>query len=165
LASLLEWLALTSGSISLHQSHYMYLIVLTVHVLALTVCIGTALIIDLRLLGVFIRYIPTSIVLSRLLPWSLGGFLIIMVSGLLMFYASPIDKYNNLFFRAKITMLFLAAINIWFFLKTDYSSIKKWDQEMPPPKRIRFTGGVGLALWAAIIAAGRLIPYQQYWFD
>ena len=62
-------------------------------------------------------------------------------------------------------MLFLAAINIWFFLKTDYSSIKKWDQEMPPPKRIRFTGGVGLALWAAIIAAGRLIPYQQYWFD
>ena len=32
-------------------------------------------------------------------------------------------------------------------------------------KRVRFAGGVGLTLWAAIIAAGRLIPYQQYWFD
>jgi hypothetical protein len=165
LASFLEWLALTSGSVSLHQSHYMYLVVLTVHVLALTIFVGTALIIDLRLLGLFMGYVPTSVVLTRLLPWSLRGFLIMMISGLLMFYASPVDKYNNLFFQAKITMLLLAALNIWLFLKTEYPAITEWGHETLPPTRVRLAGGAALTLWAAIIAAGRLIPYQQYWFN
>jgi len=165
LASFLEWLALTSGSVSLHQSHYMYLVVLTVHVLALTIFVGTALIIDLRFLGVFMGYVPTSVILARLLPWSLRGFFLMMISGLLMFYASPVDKYNNLFFQAKITMLLLATVNIWLFLKTEYSTITEWDQKTLPPIRVRLVGGAALTLWAAIIAAGRLIPYQQYWFN
>ena len=46
-----EWLAATPGSIALHESRYMFLIVLTVHVLTLCVFVGTAVILDLRLLG------------------------------------------------------------------------------------------------------------------
>lgn len=88
-----------------------------------------------------------------------------MISGLLMFYASPVDKYNNLFFQAKITMLLLAALNIWLFLKTEYPAITEWGHETLPPTRVRLAGGAALTLWAAIIAAGRLIPYQQYWFN
>ena len=46
-----EWLASTPGSIALHESRYLFLVVLTVHVLTLAVFVGTALMIDLRFMG------------------------------------------------------------------------------------------------------------------
>ncbi|MGI9626928.1 MAG: DUF6644 family protein [Longimicrobiales bacterium] len=163
--SFLEWLATTSGSIALHESRYMYLVVLTIHVLTLCVFVGTAVIVDLRLLGVMMRRVPASEVIARLLPWSAAGFLVMVVSGSLMFYAAPLDKYENLFFRLKMGMLILAGINVWVFVKTVYRSVYEWDLDPVPPGRARLAGGVALVLWAAIITAGRMIPYQQYWFD
>src|SRR5436189_268540 len=63
-----EWLAATPGSIALHESRYMFLIVLTVHVLTLCVLVGTAVMLDLRLLGLTLRRVPASEVMARLLP-------------------------------------------------------------------------------------------------
>jgi len=51
LLSFCEWLAATRWSIALHESLYAYLIVLTVHVVSLCLFIGTAVLLDLRLLG------------------------------------------------------------------------------------------------------------------
>lgn len=163
--SFLEWLASTSWSIALHESRYMYLVVLTIHVLTLCLFVGTALIVDLRLLGVMLRRVPASEIIQRLLPWSAAGFLVMIVSGSLMFYAAPLDKYENLFFRVKMGLLALAGINVWVFFKTVYRSIPEWDLDLVPPGKARLAGGVALVLWAAIITAGRMIPYQQYWFD
>ena len=41
-----EWLAATPGSIALHESRYMYLIVLTVHVMTLCLFVGTAVMVE-----------------------------------------------------------------------------------------------------------------------
>ena len=163
--SFLERLAETSGSIALHESRYMYLIVLTVHVLTLCVFVGMSLIVDLRLLGATMRNVPVSEMITRLSPWIITGFVVMVVSGSLMFYAAPIDKYENLFFRAKMGMLILAGINLWIFFKRLSRNISEWDLDPVPPTKIRLAGGAGIVLWAAIITAGRMIPYQQYWFD
>src|SRR6185503_18441978 len=61
-----EWLASTPGSIALHESRYMFLIVLTVHVLTLSVFVGTAVMIDLRVLGRTLVRVPVSEVIERL---------------------------------------------------------------------------------------------------
>jgi len=160
-----EWLAATPGSIALHESRYMYLIVLTLHVMTLSVFVGTAVMVDLRLLGLTMRRVPASEVVSRLLPWTAGGFLVMVLSGSLLFYAAPVDRYENLFFRGKMAMLVLAGVNAWVFHKTVYRSIADWDIDRVPPTRVRLAGGVALALWVGIILAGRMIPYQLYWFD
>jgi hypothetical protein len=34
-----------------------------------------------------------------------------------------------------------------------------------PPRAARIAGGVSLVLWALIITLGRMMPYQQYWFN
>ena len=159
-----EWLAATPGSIALHESRYMYLIVLTVHVMTLSVFVGTAVMVELRLLGLTMRRVPASEVVSRLLPWTVGGFLVMVLSGSLLFYAAPVDRFENLFFRGKMAMLVLAGINAWVFHKTAYRSIADWDLDPVPPPKVRLAGGVALALWAFIILAGRMIPYQLYWF-
>src|SRR5688572_8854714 len=93
-----EWLAATPGSIALHESRYMFLVVLTAHVLTLSVLVGTAAIVDLRLLGLTLQRVRASEVIARLLPWTAAGLLVMIVSGGLLFYAAPLTAYRNVFF-------------------------------------------------------------------
>ena len=159
-----EWLASTPGSVALHESRYMFLIVLTVHVLTLTVFVGTAVMIDLRFLGVTMPRVPVSEVVARLLPWTVGGFVVMVASGALLFYAAPLLRYENLFFRFKMGAIVLAVVNAWVFHATVYRRVADWDRDPIPPRQVRLAGGLSLFLWAAIITAGRMMAYQDYWF-
>ncbi len=163
LLEFIEWLEATPASTALRESHYLYLAVLATHVLTLTVFLGTAIIVDLRLLGIAMARVPVSQILTRLLPWTVGGFAVMATSGSLMFYASPADKFGNLFFRAKMAMLGLAGLAVWMFYRTVHRSIDGWDNDPVPPRAARLAAGLTLLLWVAILVAGRMIPYQQYW--
>jgi hypothetical protein len=111
-----QWLENTPGSIALHESLWGYPIVESVHVLTLCLFVGTAVILDLRLLGVTLRTVPVSEVAERLLPWTAAGFAVMVISGGLLFYAIPVRTYLNIFFRAKVVMLLLAGLNAWVFI-------------------------------------------------
>ena len=160
-----EWLATTPGSIALHESRYLYLIVLSVHVLTLCLLVGTTAMVDLRLLGLTMPNVRVSEAVTRLMPWTAAGFLVMIISGALLFYAAPLNRYQNLFFRAKMVTLLLAGVNAWVFHKTVYRKVAEWDMDPLPPRGARFAGGVALVLWASLIMLGRMIPYQVYWFD
>ena len=160
-----EWLASTSGSIALHESQYMFLVVLTVHVMTLCVFIGMALMLDLRLMGMALPHVPVSEVVERLFPWTIGGFLVMVSSGALLFYSAPLVRYRNVFFWLKMVMLGVAGANAVIFHRTIYRSVAQWDRDPIPPVRARLAGGLSLALWAAIILAGRTMAYQDYWFS
>ena len=160
-----EWLATTPGSIALHESRYMFLIVLAVHVLTLCVFVGTAVMLDLRMLGLTLQRVPASEVIARLLPWTAAGLLVMIASGALLFYAAPVLRYQNLFFRLKMVTLVLAVINAWAFHRTVYRKVSDWDLDPVPPRLARVAGGLSLVLWAVMITLGRMIPYQMYWFD
>jgi hypothetical protein len=160
-----DWLAATPASIAVHESRYLYLIVLTVHVMTLCVFVGMAVLLNLRLMGMTLLRVPISELSERLLPWIVTGFSVMVISGALLFFCAPLDKYANLFFRAKMGLLIFAGINVWVFYTTVYRRVGEWDLDPVPPVGARLAGGVSLVLWAAIITAGRMIPYQAYWFD
>jgi hypothetical protein len=82
----------------------------------------------------------------------------------LLFYAAPINRYENIFFRLKMGALVIAAINIWLFRRTLYRHVGEWDIDAVPPRRVRLVGAVSLILLAVIITAGRMMAYQDYWF-
>ena len=128
-----EWLAATEGSIALHESMYMYPIVESSHVLALTLFVGFAVILDLRLLGLILKQVPVSQVADRLLPWTIGGFVVMNITGLLLFYAIPIRTYQSIFFRAKLIFLILAGLNVWLFHSRIYQRIADWDHAIITP--------------------------------
>lgn len=160
-----EWLGNTPWSIALHESRYVFLVVLMVHVLTLAVFVGTAVMIDLRLLGVMMTRVPVSEVMARLLPWSGAGFIVMIASGALLFYAAPLLRYENAFFRIKMAALLLAVVNAWVFHRTVYRRIAQWDRDPVPPRFARMAGILSLVLWAIIITTGRMMAYQDYWFD
>ncbi len=159
-----EWLGNTSWSIALHESRYVFLLVLMVHVLTISVFVGTAAMIDLRLMGKTMIRVPVSQVIARLLPWSELGFAVMVVTGTLLFYAAPLNRYENIFFRVKMGALVLAVLNVWWFRRTAYRRVHEWDLEPVPPRRVRMVGALSLMLLALIIAAGRMMAYQDYWF-
>jgi len=159
-----EWLAATHGSIALHESRYLYLIVLTIHVLTLCLFVGMAAIVDLRLMGLTMQTVRVTEVIARLLPWTAAGGITMITSGAFLFYAAPLLRYQNIFFRAKMVALVLAGLNVWVFHNRVYPSVTVWDLG-PPPRSAKISGGVALGLWVVLITLGRMIPYQVYWLD
>jgi hypothetical protein len=164
LVRFVEWLGNTSWSIELHESRYVFLLVLMIHVLTISVFVGTAVMIDLRLMGKTMTRVPVSQVVARLLPWSELGFAVMIVTGTLLFYAAPLNRYENIFFRVKMGALALAVVNVWWFRRTAYRRVHEWDRDPVPPPRVRMVGALSLILLALIITAGRMMAYQDYWF-
>ena len=163
LLSFCQWLAETPGSVALHESLYTYPVVESVHVLTLCLFVGMSVLLDLRLLGVSLRKVPAGEIIDRLIPWMTAGFVIMIVSGALLFYAIPVRSYQNIFFRLKMIMLVVAGLNAWVFHRTIHKSVRTWGLGPRPPARARIAGFLSLFLWAGIIVCGRMIAYN--WFD
>jgi hypothetical protein len=163
LLSFCEWLAATPWSVALHESLYMYPLLESVHVLTLTLFVGLAVMLDLRLLGITMKTVPVSDFSARVLPWTKAGFAVMVTTGLLLFYAIPVRNYQNIFFRVKVVMLLLAGLNVWIFHSGVEKRVSEWDLAQVPPRAARVAAVVSLVLWASIVVAGRMIAYN--WFD
>jgi hypothetical protein len=93
-------------------------------------------------------------------PWMSLGFAIMVVTGVLLFATRATDAYESPFFRLKLTLLALGAVNIVMFHATVDRRRDEWDSDARPPLRARLAGGASLVLWFSIIAAGRIMAYN-----
>jgi hypothetical protein len=132
------------------------------HLLALMLFAGTIMIVDLRLLGVTFRRTPVSVVSERVLPLTVGGFLLVVVTGAVLFYAKPLIYYHNIFFRLKLIFILLAMINIAIFHLRVQRNQEVWDSATRTPAGARASAIVSLAAWILIIFMGRFIAYNWY---
>ncbi len=160
--TLLEWLAGTRWSIALHESQYMWPLLESTHVLCLTLFVGTAAMLDLRLLGVGMTRIPASEFTRRLLPWTRAGFAVMVITGGTLFTATPVTYYQSLFFRIKVMLLIAAGLNVWFFHSRVHQRVDEWDVSTRPPRAARVAAIVSLVAWSGVVVAGRLVAYN--WF-
>src|SRR5258705_1597895 len=149
-------LADSDWSVALHESQYAYSIIESIHVWTLAVFFGSVLMVDLRLLGLTMRKVPVSEVASRLLPWTVAGFVVMVITGSLLFSAIPLRSYQNIFFRTKMILLVLAGLNVWLFHSGIYKRVTEWDFYAIPPKAVRIAGGILLVVWACIGGSRRL---------
>jgi hypothetical protein len=159
----MEWLASTRWSIALHESLYLYPLIESTHVLTLGLFVGLAVMLDLRLLGLTLKQVPVSEYTARVLPWAKAGFVVMVITGALLFYAIPVRTYQSIFFRFKVAMLILAGLNVWIFHSGVERRVADWDLAPVTPVSARVAAVVSLLLWAGIVVAGRMIAYN--WFD
>lgn len=160
----LEWLGTTPWSVALLESRYAWPLIESTHVLTLGLFVGTAIINDLRLLGWGMRRVPVSEVTGRLLPVTRLAFVVMVTTGLLVFYSSPLRYYHNLFFRLKVILLIVAGLNAFAFHRGIHRRVAQWDLDPLPPREARMAGAVSLVAWALIVVAGRMIAYDV-WFN
>jgi hypothetical protein len=159
LAKFLQWLHDTQFSTIMRESLWAEPIVETIHVLTLTLFLGFAVLLDLRLLGVALKRRRMSDVLGQLNPWLMGGFAVMVVSGLLLFSGDPIAFYSTWFFKVKMVMLAFAGLNVLIFNATIGRKTAEWDLEEKTPMGAKVAGAISIALWILIVAAGRAIAY------
>ena len=85
------------------------------------------------------------------------------VTGLLLFYATPVRNYQNVFFRIKVILLVAAGLNVWLFHSRIHRRVAEWDHAPVPPRAARIAAIVSLTAWAGVVVAGRMMAYN--WFD
>jgi hypothetical protein len=158
-----KWLAATDWSIGLHESYYMQNWVESVHVLFLMVSLGMLVIIDLRMLGLWLNEVPASKVAARIGTPMFIGFGIMIVSGLVLSTANPVRYEHSVWYRIKLILLFVALINAVLFHRHMNRSVGTWDTDKKPPTRVRTAAALSLTLWVLIVTCGRFIAYD--WYD
>lgn len=155
-----QWLNDTPFSTAIRVSGYTYPFIEGTHVLGLALSVGTILWFDLRLLGLTMRRDRVSEVFNQLRPWMTAGFLVMITTGSLLFASRAAEAYASNYFRIKIGLLALGALNVVIFHTTIDRQREQWDTAERPPFRARLAGLLSLILWFSIIAAGRIMAYN-----
>jgi hypothetical protein len=150
----------TSWSGQLQSSERLWMMIEGAHILALMVFAGTILFVDLRLLGVVLRGTPVSRVADSVLPWTVGGFAVILLTGGALFFSDPLEYFHNFAFRMKLVLLLAAAANVFWFHVRVQRDRPAWDALPLPPRAARRSAAVSLTLWFGVIVAGRYMAYD-----
>lgn len=158
----LTWVDNLPSSIALRESTWTYPIVESVHSVAIALFFGVLLFWDLRLMGIGLRRVPVSQVWAKLSPWFTLGALIMVGTGLALFYSKPLFFWGNVYFRVKLVMLVLAGLNVAAFHLGVEKRLPEWDTAPDTPMAAKLAGGSSIVLWAGIIVIGRLIAYNWY---
>ncbi|MBO9582377.1 MAG: hypothetical protein J7498_15930 [Sphingobium sp.] len=132
------------------------------HVVTLTVFAGSILFVDLRLLGLVLPGTPISRINRSLLPLTVGGFAVLVITGTLVFFGKPFEYYHNFAFRLKLLFLLFAAVNIFIFHARVQASQAAWDDVPRPPTTVRLAAALSLLSWVLVIGAGRGMAYERF---
>ena len=91
------------------------------------------------------------------------GLTLMVITGVLLYYAIPVRTTQSLWFRIKVMLFVLAAINAFAFRARMQASVGSWDTDPKPPRHIRMGAAASILLWAGVVVTGRTIAYD--WFD
>lgn len=163
LLDIAQWVQSFSWSTKLHESYYMYNWIESTHVLSLSIFLGMLFFIDFRMLGLTMTNVPASRIATRLHIPMLIGFCVMIVTGLLLYFAVPVRVTQSIWFRIKFILLVVAGINAWIFNRKMRESAGSWENQPKAPKALRYSAALSLGLWAGVITTGRLIAYD--WYD
>lgn len=159
LESALQYLQDTQIASAIREGETFFPWIECVHVLALTLVIGSIAIVDLRLLGLRSRDRSVLETTAEALPITWGAFAIALVTGGLMFSSNAVAYAHNDYFQAKIALIAFAGLNMAGYHLFVARSAASWHTAALTPLRARIVGGVSLALWIAVAACGRWIGF------
>jgi len=129
------------------------------HVLAITLVVGSIALVDLRLIGVRALNRAISNISEELLPITWTAFLVAAITGAILFTSNALSYSQNFYFISKIILLGLAGINMMCFQFIIGKNLDRWNHYKQLPIAARIAGGISLTLWISIIFCGRWIGF------
>jgi hypothetical protein len=151
----IEWVAGTALGQAISQSSWAFAVIESVHLLALAVIGGAVLMVDLRLLGFGLRAQPLDRVARDAWPWFVGSWVVMIVTGVLLFVSEPAKLYVSTPFFWK--MIFLLSGSL--FAVTVRRKVTLLGDGRTPPVVMKLVGLVSLLLWFGVGSAGRWIGF------
>jgi hypothetical protein len=139
------------------QSPLAYPVANVLHLLGLVMLVGGIGILDLRLAGMF-RAIPIAPLSRALTHIAIGGFVLMVPTGAILFAADAESLVQSTILRWKLALIGLALANALAFRFVWARRIAGWDERPPPAARIMALASIGL--WLGVAALGRWIAYS-----
>jgi hypothetical protein len=130
----------------------------TLHFIGMCLLFGPIIIMDLRLLG-FDRLTIPALSVDSLIPLTLVGFVINLLTGILFLFGDPFRYAVNIAFQFKMILVLLAGINALFFWLKVIPIVTAAGPHEEPPAKIKLVGLTSLLAWTGVLCLGRLIPY------
>jgi hypothetical protein len=135
-------------------TEWLFPIIETLHVMALTIFMGSIAMMDLRLLGVASRSSRVSMLAKELLPVTRTAWCLAAIFGSLMFISKARTYAGNPQFQLKFVCMGLAAANMLVFHLGAFRHVNTWDTG-GPPRSAKIAGALSLALWIGVVFMGR----------
>lgn len=130
----------------------------SVHLLAIAILLGSAIVMELRLAGVLAADVAQRIVVRRYLPWLLGALGVLLLTGMTLVIAEPQRVLGNTVFWWKMSAVLGAFVLTLLFrypiLREQFQLEQAWWRKMVKP-----TAWLLLAAWVFVIFCGRWIAY------
>ena len=145
-----EWMEGFSWVKYLAGTSWLYSSISVIHYFTLLVMVGTAVLVDLRVLGVAATRKPVAQFGEQIYPWMWGAFWLAVLSGFLMFTTDAGDYLPDTVFRVKIAVILLAVI----FTVIVQRNIPRWGTVPSIPIRAKILASISLLLWIGSILAG-----------
>jgi hypothetical protein len=153
-----HWLETSSLGGGIAQSAWIFPTIESIHMFGIIALVGATSILDLRLMGLALKQDSVSAIVGGSLRWAWGGFIVMFVTGSLMFVSEATRIYTNVGFRVKMLLLVLAGLNALIFHSTVYRGVRKWEHG-GTPMAVKFAGAFSIVFWFAAVAMGRWIAF------
>jgi hypothetical protein len=154
-----DWLSTTALSKTLQDQAWVVPTSQSIHIIAVSVVFGSAVMINLRLLGVGRSGRSVSQLSNTLVPWMWRGLTVLLLTGLVQTIAEPVRQFVTPMFWAKMTMIIVvAAMTVWY-AKAVRGHASEWDTASSRPAPAKAFAILSTLLWLSIIVCGRFIGY------
>jgi len=127
----------------------------TVHLIGITIVLGTAVTMNLRYLNLGYRDLDARSFLSSLWTWFRRGLLLTVVAGFVVFLPDPARYVENTSFRVKMAVLTVAILYQFTVFRRATRSIPTSGRT---PKMIAIAA-ITLMLWFGVGWCGRAIAF------
>ena len=149
-----QWCDDTALAQAIRNSRIAFPVIENFHLFALTVLLGSIVVLCLRQFGLILKAQPVSEVAAALRPWNRWGLAVMLTSGILLFLSEAMKCYGNTSFRVKMIFLFAALL----FQFTIYNRMVK-NEGASAPLGGKIAAGIVLCLWFGVGLAGRAIGF------
>lgn len=136
-------------------------IIQTVHILGIAVVMGTAVMVNLRVLGIAAPSQSLSELTNRVAPWFWIALVSNFISGAFFVFGRPNRYFNNPVFASKVAVLIPAVFLFALFYFMHKKQENYWEQNS---KKTLAKGMAVLSilLWIGVCTGGRWIAYLEY---
>lgn len=159
LDSIFQWLYDSDLGVAMRENALLFPWVEAVHVLALTIVVGSIVIFDLRLLGLASTKRAVGDVISDVMPVTWSAFVVAFITGFLLFTSNAVAYAHNGPFQWKVFLLGLLGVNAAVFHGVVGKKLDSWQHDARTPWQARISGLTSVTLWILVTVFGRWIGF------
>ena len=158
-----EWLSQTSLSLAIKTHEWVIPTVQSVHIVAITIVVGSVFMIDLRVLGLAGRDQSLLETTGRFGPWLSAALCVLLATGLLMVVGEPARELLAFSFWFKMFLVALGTLIAAVFQIALKKNEPHWQESLVKRSSTKWLAVFTLVIWVGIIILGRLIAYDHVW--